>query len=307
MVTGRLPRMAAVHDEAWSETEIASPETYIALLKSQRSSGLRADVFTFAQKLPAVHPKYSYQMEWESVAAIRVSGFEAWWDGLPQGTRKNVRRSQKRGVVVEVRPWSDEIVRGLVELNNDSPVRQGRPNRHFGKSFDQVKRDYSSFLDRSDLICAYFGDELIGLLKLVYRGDVAAILQCLPKAAHLDKNPANALIAKAVEVCEKKHISYLTYGLFTYSTRRASPLLEFKIRNGFEELRVPRYYVPLCWRGSLCMKLGLHRGLVGMLPDSAIDVGIRAREKWQEFRGAKGRSIGAFRARIAPIEEGSKK
>jgi len=29
---------------------------------------------------------------------------------------------------------------------------------------------------------------------------------------------------------------------------------------------VPRFYIPLTIWGSLCVKLGLHRGLLGILP-----------------------------------------
>src|SRR5437870_2643073 len=83
-----------------------------------------------------------HEMEWESVAAVRVGSFKEWWDGLPQATRKNVRRSQRRGVVVTVREFEDDLIRGLVGLNNDSPIRQGVRNEQYGKSFDQIKKDY---------------------------------------------------------------------------------------------------------------------------------------------------------------------
>jgi len=42
--------------------------------------------------------------------------------------------------------------RDIVALNNDSPMRQGRPNNHYGKSFDEREERYSSFLDRTHLI-----------------------------------------------------------------------------------------------------------------------------------------------------------
>ena len=284
VVTGNLIKLAAVHDEAWLETEVGNPELCAQILKDQPSSGLRADLFTFSQKVPNTSAKYRYAMEWESTAVVRIGTFKDWWESLPQETRKNVRRSQKRGVVVGVRECCDDVIKGLVDLNNDAPMRQGRPNRHYGKTFDQVKRDYSSFLDRSDLVCAYFGDELIGLLKVVYRGEVASILQCLPKASHHDKRPSNALIAKAVELCVQKRISYLTYGMFRYGNRRDSPLLQFKIRNRFEEILVPRFYVPLNRWGAIGMRLGLHRGFSGILPNGVITAGTRARETWHGLR-----------------------
>jgi hypothetical protein len=280
IVKGRWVKVAAIHDEQWLETELESPDACVSALRQQAGTRLRADIFTFTQKIPQTVPKYSYLAESDSIAVARVGNFKEWWESLPQETRKNVRRAEKRGVRVEVKQFGDDIIRGIVELNNDSPMRQGRPNDHYGKTFEQVKKDYSSFLDRSDLIGAYFGDELIGLVKVVYRGDVAAILQCLPKASHHDKRPANAIIAKAVELCASKGISHLTYGMFRYGNKQDSPLLEFKTRNGFEEMVLPRFYVPLTAWGALSLKANFHRGLLGVLPHGVIAAAVDARAKW---------------------------
>jgi len=273
------------------ENEVGDPEPYVKSLAHCFSSALRADIFTFTQKLPATAPKYPYPMEWESVAAIRVASFREWWDSLPQESRKNVRRSQKRGVTVQLRVFDDKLIKDIMELNNDSKLRQGKPYSYYGRTFEETKKGYSSFLDRTEFICAYFGEELIGLLKLVYRGEIAAILTFLPKASHSDKRPANALLAKAVELCESKGISHLTYGMYNYGNKGHSPLREFKVRNGFEEMLVPRYYVPLTIKGKLCMKLKLHRGLVGILPRSVISLRAITRAKWNELftRGTQGK------------------
>lgn len=289
VLNGRWLKTAVVRSEEWLATELEDPEGCIQELKRQSSRGVRADIFTFTQKLPNLIPKYSYPTEWESLAVARIPTFKEWWEGLPQETRKNVRRSQKRGVVVRVDPFSDELIRGIIGVNNDSPMRQGGKFAHYGKTFDQVKKDESSFLDRSDFICAYFGDELIGFLKLVYRGDVAAILNLIPKPSHVDKRPANALIAKAVELCAARGIAYLTYGKYNYGNKRDSPLREFKIRNGFEEMLVPRCYIPLTGWGTLCMKLRLHRGLLGILPTRVIDFALNARTKWYNVKQSMSR------------------
>jgi hypothetical protein len=274
---GRWIKVAVIHDEAWLTTELEDPDLCVKKLKEHGLHGFHADIFAFSQKLPATLPKYKYHLEWNSLAVARIPSFKVWWEKLPQETRKNVRRSQKRGVVVAVKEFDDNLIRKIVELNNDSPVRQGIPNIQYGKTFDQVKKDHSSFLDRSDFICAYFGSELIGFLKLVYRGEVASILNLSPSASHQDKRPANALIAKAIELCEKKGVSYLTYGMFNYGNKRNSPLREFKIRNGFEEVLTPQFYVPLTRWGNLCVKLNLHRGLLGILPQWVITIGGNAR------------------------------
>lgn len=289
LVRGTWLKVAAVHDEDWADTELQDPELCVRQLKEERSSGLRADLFTFAQKLPATQPNYDYPMEWDSLAVARTTSFKQWWESLPQETRKNVRRSQKRGVQVSVVPFGDEIIRDLVELNNESPMRQGRPNNHYGKTFDQAKKDYSSFLDRSDLIGAYVGDELIGLVKIIYRGQIASVLQCLSKGSHYDKRPSNAMLAKAVELCEARGISHLTYGMFRHGNKRDNPLLEFKIRNGFEEMLVPRFYVSLTAWGAFCQRTNLHRGLLGILPHQVITMGIRARSRWYNFKQPKSR------------------
>ena len=280
IVKGNRIKLAAVHEEDWLETGIEDPERCISRLKEERASGLRADIFTFAQSLDAMVPRYDYPCEWDSIAALPTHNFKEWWDKLPQETRKNVRRSQKRGVIVKEVELDDDVIRGLVDLNNDSPLRQGRPYTHYGKDFDRVKEDQASFPGRSGFICAYFGEELVGYMKIVYRGDVASILHLLPKASHQDKRPANALIAKAVEVCESKGISHLIFGKFNYGNKRDNPLREFKIRNGFEEVLVPRFYVPLTTWGKCCVALKLHRGLVGILPHRVITLGVSARAKW---------------------------
>jgi hypothetical protein len=284
IVRGPWIRIARFEAEEWLESELEDPQRCVEALKQQQSPDLRADVFSFAQKLPATHPKYKYPMELESIAAVSLTNFQEWWESLPQETRKNVRRAQKRGVVVQVKSVDDDLFRDLQVLNNDSPVRQGKKFTHYGKTLDQVKRDQAAFLDRSDYICAYHEKELIGVVKLIYRGDVASILTFLPKASHHDKRPANAIMAKAVELCAEKGIHHLIFGNFNYGNKRHTPLREFKIRNGFEEILVPRYYVPLTLKGTISVRLKLHRGLVGLLPHSVITFLVNARTKLYALR-----------------------
>jgi hypothetical protein len=264
--------------------ETDQPELLVSSLKDRKRGGMRADLFTFAQKLPNKTPKYNYAMEWESVAAVELASFKEWWEKLPQETRKNVRRSQKRGVTVEVRPFDDDLIKRISDVNDDSPVRQRIRNVHYGKSLERVRKDYCAFIDRSDFIVTNVGEETIGFLKLVYRGDVASILNLTTKLTHYDKRPGNALLAKAVELCEAKGVRYLTYGLFNYGNKKDSPLREFKVRNGFQEILVPRFYVPLSLWGKLCFKLNAHCGLLGVLPHSVITAALSARARWYTLK-----------------------
>ena len=285
---GRSVKIASIHNEQWLGETLDDPTTVVRGLKEYRTHGVRADLFTFVDKLPTTQPRFSFPMEWESIAAIRVNNFNDWWESLPQETRKNVRRSKKRGVEVKRQELDDELIRGIVEVNNDAPVRQRIPNVHYGKNFEQVKKDQSSFLDRSDFLCAYVDGELIGVLKLVYAGATASILQFHLKPSHQDKRPANALLSKAVEICEARGVPFLVYGLLNYGNKRDSPLREFKLRNGFKEIRVPRYYVPLTFWGRICLKLGIHRGILGLLPPSVINVLVEMRARlyavWRSIR-----------------------
>jgi hypothetical protein len=283
VVRGNWLRVAYVNNEQWLETEVEDPALCVKELKAQGTNGLRADVFTFSQKLPATEPRYPYALEWDSIAATRANNFKDWWESLPQETRKNVRRSEKRGVVVQVKKLDAALVQDLFDLNNESSLRQGKAFTHYGKTLQQVARDQVDYLDRSDYICTYFEKELIGVLKLVYRGNIASILTFLPKTSHSDKRPANALIAKAVALCEEKNISYLTYGMFNYGNKKHTPLREFKIRNGFGEILVPRFYVPLTAKGAVSLKLKLHRGLLGLLPHHVITLLVRLRTELNNF------------------------
>jgi ribosomal protein S18 acetylase RimI-like enzyme len=224
-------------------------------------------------------------MEWESVAAVSLVSFKEWWQALPQETRKNVRRSQKRGVVISVRGLDEDVVEAIRGVNDDSPLRQGVKNAYFGLSSEDTLKRYGEFNGRCDFVCAYSGEEMIGFLHLVYREGVAAILNLTVKPTHFDKRPANALLSSAIEICEERRIPYVSYGLYNYGNKRDSSLREFKIRNGFKESLVPRYFVPITPWGRACMKANLHRGLIGTLPHWVISAGVRARALWfNKFR-----------------------
>lgn len=278
-------RIAEVKDEAWLAGDVVSdPEAFVRQLEGER---LGADLFTFTQKPPNTTPRYPYPMEWDNVAAIVTADFASWWDRVPQETRKNVRRAGRRGVTVREVRLDPALLRGIVAINNETPVRQGRAFWHFGKSLAEVERDYTTLIDRSLYLGAYHGDELVGFVKLVHMGAIGGILQLLCKPSHYDKRPANALLARAVEWSCAQGFTHLVYGQYEYGTRRHSPLMEFKRRNGFEPVRFPRYYVPLTARGRLALALGLHHGWHALLPTRVMDLALRARSVWYRRRSPR--------------------
>jgi hypothetical protein len=274
-------KIAEIHDDPWLEDDPgAGPEACVAALRREK---LAADLFTFAQKLPDVTPKYPYYMEWDHIAVIAASDFTTWWQRrIPQETRKNVRRAGKRGVVVREVDLDDGLLRGIMEINNETPVRQGRRFWHYGKTLAEVSRDYRTLVDHSTYLGAYHGGELIGFLKLVYAGQTAAILQLLCKRSHSDKRPANALVARAVEMCHAKGVIHLAYGQYSYRNKTRSSLIEFKRRNGFEPRQCPRYYVPLTLKGRLALAAGVHRGWQRLIPEPLMERALRLRSAWYE-------------------------
>jgi hypothetical protein len=277
IATGKWLKTAVIQDQDVVEGELVKdPAKFISILKK---SGLKADVLTFFQRPPDVSPKFKLHFEWDNYAAVPITEFKNWWESVPQETRKNVRRSAKRGVVVEVVPFDDELARGIHNLCNESPVRQGKPFWHYGKDFETVKAEHATFLERSEFIGAFFEGQLIGFIKMVYVDRVAYIFHILAANAHNDKRPINALISKAVEVCEQKGVGYFVYGQYVYGNKTQSSLVEIKRRNGFEQINFPRYYVPLTLKGKIAVSLRLYRGAVGLLPAPVLNTVLAIRNR----------------------------
>lgn len=293
IVIGTWIRLAQLKDEELIEGEAAeNPQTFVSLLKQ---SGLRADLFTFAERPPQMTPRYDYHVEWDNWAVIPITTFREWWESrLPQESRKNVRRARRRGVVVRSVPFDDALVSGIERLYNETDVRQGRRFWHFGKDFDSVKRVNGTYSERSEFIGAFLGDELIGFVKIVYVDNIATLMQILAMNEHRDKRPMNALLAHTVQMCERRKVSLLVYGKYRYGNARETSLTEFKRRNGFEEMRFPRYYLALNTRGALAIKLGLHLPMSAVIPSWATGLVLDWRSRfyrvWPRFHTLAGKA-----------------
>jgi hypothetical protein len=247
--------------------------------------GRTADIFTFTQNVGDEEPKFPYYHEWDNAAAVSSADYDQWWKGLSEHSRRNVRLASKRGVTVEQAKLDDKFVKGIKSLYDETPVRTGRLFWHYGKDLETIRKENSSFLDRSEFLGAFYGDQLIGFMKFVYVGDSAHVMQFLLSQSHLDKKAGNALIAKAMQICHRKGMSYLIYCKFTYGAKKADSLAEFKRRNGFVEVRFPQYFVPLTTRGRIAVALRLHRGVRGMLPAGAVRVLLNLRARLLHFVG----------------------
>lgn len=301
VVSGRGVRTAVVRDEEWlDDVPVRQAERFV---KQLRTSGLRADVLSYGIGPALVGTEVSLPgavVEADNVAVIDASEFKTWWEGLPQEARKNVRRAAKRGVVVTEAVFDDRLARGIQAIYNEAPIRQGRRFWHYGKDLETVRRENGTYLDRSTFLVAQLGDEVIGFMKWVRVGKVARIMQILCLNAHQDKRPIIALIAKAAEVCHAQGLRYLVYGKYAYGNKGDSSITEFKRRLGFTRLDYSRHHVPLTVWGRVALGLGLHRGLVGLIPAPTMQRLLKWRAAWYQ---RKGRGAGSGTAAIASADE----
>ena len=212
----------------------------------------------------------------DNAAVIPTGSYKAWWDALSQESRRNARLAAKKEIVIRDATFNEEFVKGIKQIYDETPMRQGRQFWHYNKELAAVERENGTYLERARFLGAYYGEQLVGFAKIVQVGDIAVIMQILCLDAYRDKRPMTALVANAVRVCHEMQLKHLVYGKFYYG-RSADTLAEFKRRLGFEEKHYPRYYVPLSWRGHLVLKLGLHEGWRALLPAGSVDVLRRAR------------------------------
>jgi hypothetical protein len=256
------------------------PESLLAAL---RKCGHRIDLFTFVQRLADDGPKYAYPMVWDNFAVLPVSTFDHWFTKqIENRVRVKVRKAEKSGVVTRVVSFDESLVRGIWEVYNECPVRQGIPNGHYGKSFEKVYEEEATFLDHSIFIAAYFEEKMIGFIKLVTDETLTQgnMMNIVSMTRHADKAPTNALVAHAVRVCAERKIPNLLYGKFVYGKKEPDGLNTFKRYNAFERRDVPRYYVPLTALGRIAFRLGVHDGLKERVPEPVLAKLRDLRKTW---------------------------
>ena len=226
-------------------------------------------------------------MEWDNFAALPVSTFDHWWTKqIGFKARNKAKQAEKRGVELREIPFDDTLVRGICEIYNECPVRQGRRFPHYGMSFERAREYAGTFLDLSVFIGAFLDNQLIGFAKLTSDEDRTqmGLMHIVSMIQHRDKAPANALIAQAVRSCAARKIPYLVYSNFAYGKKQEDSLSDFKKRNGFDRVDIPRYYVPLTRLGWVAFRLGLHHRLVEYLPESAAAKLRAVRKAWYNHK-----------------------
>ena len=279
---GRLPRIARLEQD-WCE-DVEDPEILIDTLRKTAGG---PDVLTFTQRLPDLEPKYAYQMELDSMAALPIKSYSFWWEKqIDRKARNKARKAEKKGVIVKPATFDDQFIQGMTSIFNETPIRQGRRFLHYGKDFETIKRQFSRFLFREEIFGAYLAEELTGFIFLADAGRYAFLGQIISKIAYRDLAPNNALLAKAVERCAERGFPYLVYALWLDDS-----LGDFKRSNGFQRFDVPRYFVPLTPIGKLALKVGLHRGWREAVPRQIGKPLRKLRKHWYDLRWRAGQSL----------------
>ena len=268
----RICRLAA----PWYET-VPDVDALIQVLKRVRP---RPDLFTFFQRVPRVDPKYSYFREPYSVAALRLGSYNDWFArSIGKKMRRSIKNANAKGVVISEREFDDDLVAGIHEVYNETPIRYGKKFPHYGDSIARARSENVTYVERSQFLAAYHQDEFVGFAKIVFEDEFADVLQLLSKMAHRDKNVNSALVAKIVEVCASRGVAYIAYGDWDSGT-----LTDFKRHCGFARMDLPRYYIPITIRGSIALKLRLHRPLRTLAPPPVTRLARKARSCWFHLR-----------------------
>jgi hypothetical protein len=285
VVTGNFARVVRLRDEY--HDFIDNPGEFLTELTSRRE--IHGNLVTFIQRVTERTPRFNYHLEWDAAAVLQLSTYDHWWKKqINDKTRNMIRKAHKAGTEIRRAEFSNELVEGIARIYNETPIRQGRRFKHFGKSLETIRREHATFLDRSEFLGAYYKGELVGFIKLVHGDGVSNLMQIISMISRRDKAPTNALIAKAVESCTARSVPLLHYG--TWSRRSMG---DFKKHHAFERFEIPRYYIPLTSLGSMLLRCGLHRSLIDRVPEPWLDQLASWRSRWNSFRYRDARSSGA--------------
>ncbi|HZI31092.1 MAG TPA: hypothetical protein VFF11_02055 [Candidatus Binatia bacterium] len=289
VVVGRLLKTLRLRDEYYEPLD--APARFVAAVQAGRTG---ADFLTFVQEINDPTPRCPFHHEYDHLAVLPLSTYEHWANHQISAKAKNkLRKAVKNGVEARLVEFNDELVRAIMSVYNECPVRQGQPNHHFGKDFATVKREHATFLDRSDFIAAFCRGEIVGFAKVTHVKETSVFMNILSMVSQRDKAPTNALMAKTVEICTARNSRFLNYS--TWGRREG--LNEFKESQGFQRFEIPRYFVPLTLKGKIALKLRLHRNPADYLPAGWVERALKLQSRWVGFRSRHntfGRSVKAM-------------
>jgi len=277
IISGKVVKTAHLSDKDEWLADVLEPDEVIRTL---RAIPVKIDLLRFGQRIPDTEPKFEYYKEWRQIAAIPITDYDHWLTKqVTRSARNKIRKTQKFGVLIQESELSDNLVRGIMGIFNQSPVRRGKRFWHYGKRFETVKEEMSLDLKESIFVTAHYQEELIGFIKLYLTDRYAMITLILDKTAHRDKAPMNGMIAKAVEVCARRKVPYIVYTIW-----RRGEHGQFQESIGFKKMAVPEYFVPLTLKGGIALRFGLHKGVPGLIPEEMMSWLLALRSRWYALR-----------------------
>jgi len=279
IIRGRILKKAQLLEE--EHEDVGDPET---LIDGLRATDRRPDIFTFKQRYPDSSPRFGFPRTTQEIAVLTVSSLEDWLSKqVSLNTKRAIIKAKKSGLQVRQVPFDRAFAEGMKAIFDESPARQGKAFWHYGKDLATIESEFSRYLFREDIIGAYWQDRLVGFLFLNRTDRYAMPTQILASLEHRDKGVVSALLAKAIEICIERRIPAIIYGSW-----QEGGLTEFKRRNGFVKVEIPRYFVPLTRKGAIAARLRLHRGWAQILPPPLKKVLMDLRTRWSARRSSHG-------------------
>jgi hypothetical protein len=277
-ISGTLLRVAKLDADKYHFLD--DPEE---LLSALRLSPTRIDILSFLQRVGDESRTFPFPAEMDNLAVLPISTFDEWWKAqIRFEARNRAKQAAKKGLAIREVEFSEDLVRGIWEIYNETPIRQGRPFPHYGKSLQTVYNETATYLDWSTFVGLFEGSKLVGFAKLVSdeRRVQANFMNILALLSYRDRAPTNAIVAEAVRSCASRGIKYLVYQNFVYCNKRSDSLSKFKEVNGFRRVDVPRYFVPLTQLGKIAVSLGFHKRLTDRLPVPLAEQLRKCRNEW---------------------------
>jgi hypothetical protein len=204
----------------------------------------------------------------DNVALLSFTTYSDWLAEIINKTHHNpVKRASNKGIkTIEVSRPDESFAVGVWKIYHETPIRQGRKFYHYDEKLDDVKSAILNKPENYTFIGAYFGEELVGFIELIFGENVTIISQILSLTKHFDKNVNKAMIAKAVQVCEERSVE--DDRVIIYGRMGNHPSLDkFKEENGFIKYSINRCYIPLTRKGRLAVQLGFHREVKDVIPN----------------------------------------
>lgn len=223
------------------------------------------DLFTFIERSFLDNNKLKRQKQLfsdpEPIGLLKISSYDEWFRSITHNARWQTKKGIRVGLKTKVVDIDDTFTKSAFKIYNETPIRQGRKYSGYGLSLMDVKLKFSN-MKGSEVIGAYFEDEQVGLIWISYGDRVAAVNSFLSLLSHREKYPNDVLLAATVRRCVEKGYHYLAYWNMGFN-----PGLDFfKKSHGFKVFNVPRFYIPLSYRGELAIKLKLHRPFEHSMP-----------------------------------------